>query len=152
MNPARQEQLAAFIQTQLGRAPRSLRVWCGLGLLLCGVGVGILTSVWFSGATGSEDVPVLIAVFGAFTAGFGGVFGWAWWRIATMASHPLVTALRENPRDVARVIPTTVRSNAGSLPGLTFELASGRSHIVLMNEETRAEFMVWLSSVGAQVG
>lgn len=152
MDPARQTQLVDFIQTQLGKAPRAIRLWCGVALLLCVFGVGLLAAVWTSGASGTEDIPVLLAVFGAFTAGFSGVFAWAWWRIRTMPTHPLVVALRDSPSDVTRVVSTTVRVNGVSNSALTFELNGGRSQVVYMSEETRAEFMVWLSSVGAAVG
>lgn len=148
MDTARQFVLADFIAARMSESPKSLRNLSVVMLVLCGGGTALLASVLASGSATLDDVGVPLVLFGLFSSLALGVLFWALTQVRSMPSHPLVVALRDRPRDVVRVIPTTVSGH----PALTFELGSGMRQIVCVGDPTRAELLSWLSAEGAHVG
>jgi hypothetical protein len=148
MDHARQIVLSDFIAARMSESPKSLRNLSFVMLVLCGGGTALVASVFMSGAATLDDVGLPLVLFGVFSSLALGVLIWSLTQVRSMPSHPLVVALRDRPRDVVRVIPTTVSGD----PALTFELGTGMRQIVLVGDPTRAELLSWLSAEGARVG
>ncbi len=152
MTPERQTVLSEFVATQMMRTPKTLRVLSVVMLVLCGGGLALLAAVYLDGAATLDDVGLPLVLFGVFTAlALVGVIV-PTRQIRGMPQHPLIVALREHPDDIVGLTPTTIVGRGGHTPALNFALRSGKRHLVIMGEATRAEIMAWLSQRGTRVG
>lgn len=153
MDPQRQQVLANFVAKQLGTTAKALRPLAILGAVVGGGGLVLTAALLLGGAADFDEIGVLLGVFGVVTVG--SVFGTVRiaQRLRSMPNHPLVVAIRSQPSDVARVVPTDIRGGAaGHRTALKFVLRSGDENLVMMDEKARAEFTAWLAREGAQVG
>ena len=147
MSPERKQVLIDFIIDIWAERSRSVRNWSGAGLVLCLGVAGMLISVWYSGAEGSDQVVVPAVIAG----GLGVVMLVGLWfgldGIKAVENHELVQALREDTSRIASVERMTVDDGYGqSLPALNFDMVEGGSHVIVMDESTREEFVDWLAT------
>ena len=146
-SPERKQVLIDFIIDIWAERPRRVRNWSGAGVVLCLGVAGILISVWYSGAEGADEVVVPAMIAG----GLGVVTSIGLWLgldgIKAVENHELVQALREDTSRIASVERMTVDDRYGqSLPALNFDMVEGGSHVIVMDEATREEFVDWLAT------
>lgn len=152
MTDQRRATLADFIAVQLAKTPKLIRLLCLIALPLCAFGLFILAGVSLSGSASLSDTGAPLVLFLLLTVGFFLALAWAHNTVRGVPSHPLVEAIRSDASRITRLVPATVYTRAGAIPGLTFHLGSDKGTLVLMNEPTRNEFIGWLSKEGAEIG
>lgn len=145
MNPERQKVLATFVLDQFLTRPRMARNLSLGGLVLSAIVCGILISVRLDGAEGSEDivVPAIIAGGLGVVCALGFWYSLSW--IGSIERSELVVALFSKPEAIDHVEAIWVQGQYGG-PALSFHLKSGDAQVVVMSEQTQAEFMWWLGT------
>ncbi|AKF09849.1 hypothetical protein [Sandaracinus amylolyticus] len=143
-DPARRAVLVDFVREQLGAQPRWVRMWSVISLVLCLFVLGILASVFFSGAARMDDIGLPLAFAGGLVLLSLGGIGCAQLELGGIDDHPLIVALRKDPPPVARLYPTTIIRRGMQSPALSFVLESRGETWIEMDDATRAEFEAWL--------
>ena len=142
MTPERREILIGHLKAQLG-LPQAWRIvgYSAVGLVLVLAVLGILTSVVLSGAEGSDDigVPLAITALLAPICAMGLVVGVT--RVRSVERMEIVVALREPQPPVLRVD----RSVDAWGPVLSIHLRSGAEYAFRLDAALGDEIADWLS-------
>ncbi len=137
------EAIGTFVEKVLLEPMKTVRVLSLIGFVLCAAVLGILLSVIVSGAEGSDDVGVPLAIVGFLTTVLG--ISMAVRRRKVQDIRRLGEGLRHGDRSVVRTVAPV--NFIGEGPGLEFELhGSRRRYAVPLDEDSRAVVADWLAA------